>query len=182
MGFSRIILIYTEFKMKKTISLLMAFSLPVCATNFTPSSTVDSEVFPAANFCGMEAHSKEPVAYPYQAGYQVTEGYMMACSLPFKSGRYIERIVLDFVINGMSPRSCKVGFTRASSGATVRNTMTLDTSGGIKVFHYENLGAETIYQSGYINNALLLRCEHWSFTGSSYVRYGSIRVDYTQQN
>jgi len=163
-----------------TIAILTVFSLSVSATDFRPSTTVDSEVFPAANFCGMQKHSKEPVAYPYQGGYVVTEGYIMACSLPFKSGRYIERVVLDFTINGMSPRSCRVGFTRASSGATVSNVMTLDTSGGIEVFHYEDLGAESIYEPGYINNALLLWCEHWNFTGSSYVRYGSIRVDYTQ--
>ncbi len=161
--------------------LLSVLSFSVSAAEYPPSASADVKVFPASMVCGMEASTKGEKAVPKQAGLIVTEGFIMTCSLPFENNRYIERIVLDFTIAGMSPRYCNVGFTRASSGATVNNKMILDSSRSIKSYHYDDLGSESIYTGGYVNNALLVQCMHWNFTNGSSVRYGSIRVDYSAE-
>lgn len=169
--------------MKKQLisSIVALLSFNTFALNLQPSANAESEFYPAANNCNMEAYSKTPVAYAYKGGYQVSEGYMMSCSLPIKPGKYVERIVFDHFANGMNSRSCRVGFVRAASGGTVSNFMTLAKDGNVDVWYYDNLGSTQAYSGGNPHNTLLLNCEHWNFTGSSYIRYGVIRVDYTAQ-
>jgi len=170
--------------MKKvfTGALLAACSFSSLALNLQPGANAESEFYPAATNCNMESFYKTPVAHAYQGGYQVSEGYMMACNLPIKPGKYVERIVFDHYANGMQSRACKVGFVRAASGATVTNAMTLAKDGNVDVWYYDNLGSTEAYSGGNPHNTLLLRCEHWNFTGSSWIRYGVIRVDYTPQS
>ena len=162
-------------------TLLGLTSLSAYSANLQPSATAQSEFYPAANNCGMEAYRKTPVAYPYSAGYQVTEGYEMACSLPVKPGRYIERVVFDYYNSGMNSRTCKVGFVRATSGGTVTNTMHKERDGNVNVFYYDDLGAAQGYSGGNPHNALLVRCNHYNFVNGSFMRYGVIRVDYTPE-
>jgi len=169
--------------MKITTSLLgtalLVSSLNVYSLNLSPGPNVESEFYPAANNCNMEAFYKTPIAHAYYGGYQVSEGFIMSCSLPIKPGKYAERIVFDHFANGMPSRSCKVGYVRALGG-TVTNNMTLARDGNVDVWYYDNLGATTAYSGGNPHNTLLLTCQHYTFTGSSFVRYGVIRVDYTR--
>lgn len=170
--------------MKNITSLLgtalIVSSLNAYSLNLSPGPNVESEFYPAVNNCNMEAFHKTPVAQAQQGGYQVSEGFIMSCSLPIKPGKYAERIVFDHFAYGMASRSCKVGYVSATSGGTVTNSMILARDGNVDVWYYDNLGATTAYSGGNPHNTLLLTCQHYTFTGSSFVRYGVIRVDYTR--
>lgn len=169
--------------MKNTLFLfgaaLLASSVNANALNLSPGPNAESEFYPAANNCNMHDFYKTPVAHAYHGGYQVSEGFIMSCSLPVKPGKYAERIVFDHYANGMQSRSCKVGYVSATSGGTVSNNMILARDGNVDVWYYDNLGATTAYSGGNPHNTLLLTCQHYNFTGSSWIRYGVIRVDYT---
>ncbi len=160
-------------------ALLTGLSFSSLAANLQPSANAESELYPAANNCGMESARETPVAYPYKGGYQVTEGFIMSCSLPVKPGKYIERIVLDHYASGMENRACSVGFVRAASGGTVTNQMTRARDGNVDVWYYDDLGSSEAYSGGNPHNTLLLTCQHYNFVNNSFVRYGVIRVDYT---
>ena len=171
-------------------NILIGIFLAVCsfsalALNLQPSANAESEFYPAATNCSMgsstKTPSKIPIAYSYGGALQVWEGFMLNCSLPIKPGKYVERIVFDFYANGMEPRSCIVGFVRALSGGTVSNHMTQARDGNVDVWYYDNLGSIEAYTGGNPGSALYLACGHWNFTGTSWMRYGVIRVDYSPE-
>lgn len=157
------------------------------ALSSAPSNTAESTVHPAANVCGYN-HNVRTGSYAtrYQAGLQLSGlGSSMVCALPVKYGRYIERVVFDVYYNGVSPRSCSLSYVSGTSGAVALSgslvQMTLNTSANVDVWQYDNFGEVPAYNGGNPQNMLFISCAHWNMSSSQFVRYGAIRIDYSEQ-
>jgi len=168
-------------------SILSFFSVGVYASSSAPSSTSESEVHPAANVCGFSYNVRQGSEMTrYNAGLQVSgTGSTMVCALPVKYNRYIERVVFDVMHHGVSQRSCSLSYANGTSGSIAASGskvyMDYNTSSAVKVWQYDNFGTVPAYNGGNPQNMLLVSCEHYNMTGSQFVRYGAIRVDYSQQ-
>jgi hypothetical protein len=182
----------------KNESVMIAISLPILvmltdtatAFSYKPSETAESEFHPVANVCGPEHNRREGSHFTrYSSGYQLSGiGAKMTCSIPFKADRYIERIVMDVYLNGVEPRVCHVSYTRASSGGIGSNNSRVEMNfvrdgGAVNVWQYDDFGSIPAYiNNSHPHTALLLQCEHYNMTDNQFVRYGSIRVDYSPTN
>lgn len=168
-------------------SMLSFGSMSVYASSSAPSSTVESEVHPAANVCGF-SYNKRPGSEMtrYNAGLQVSgTGSIMVCALPVKYDRFIERVVFDVMHHGVSQRSCSLSYANGTSGSVAASGskvyMNYNTSAAVNVWQYDSFGTVPAYNGGNPQNMLLVSCEHYNMTGSQFVRYGAIRIDYSQQ-
>ena len=168
-------------------SALAVFSTGASALSSAPSATAESVVHPAANVCGY--------GYNVRPGSEITRYYgalqlsgtgsIMACALPVKYERYIERVVFDVYHHGVAPRSCRLSYVRAASGAIATNNsvvnMNYNASTGGKVWQYDDFGSVPADIGGNPQNILLLFCEHHNMTDNQFVRYGAIRIDYSKE-
>ncbi|MBQ4813762.1 hypothetical protein A7985_19645 [Pseudoalteromonas luteoviolacea] len=156
---------------------------PYPPSSWQPEPNTTSQFYPAATNCNMEDFVLTPKAHAYRGSYEVSQGKIMTCNLPINPGKFIERVVFDHRVHEMASKSCRIGVINAAYGSTATNTnpMTLSTDGMIDVWVYEDLGAWEAYSNGHPHNTIVLTCDHETFTGESWIRYGVIRVDYAAQ-
>ncbi|GLR71294.1 hypothetical protein [Agaribacter marinus] len=146
-----------------------------------PSESSISEFYPAASFCGMQKSNNTEITDSriVGGGFEVRKGSKMSCNLPVKPGKYVERIVINYTKYNNDPRQCRVGFVRSTSGGVASNYMALSTYKGQKVWYYENLGSINLSDALKGQN-LWIGCDHYVFDQpNAFMRYGTIRVDYT---
>jgi hypothetical protein len=169
------------------LPLLIMLPSPAIAVSYKPSETAESEFHPVANVCG-PGHNRRDGSYftRYAAGYKLTGlGDQMTCSIPFKANRYIERIVMDVSLYGVEPRVCHISYTRASGGSIGSDNSRVEMNfvrdgNAVYVWQYDDFGILPAYlYNSHPHIALLLQCQHHNMTGNQFVRYGSIRVDYS---
>jgi hypothetical protein len=157
------------------------------AASSAPSSTAESTVHPAANVCGYRyGGPTDSYAVRHLAALKLTgRGYNMDCALPVKYDRYIERVVFDVNHVGVSPSVCVLSFTNGMGASTALGGssvhMTLNTSANVDVWQYDNFGEVPAYNGGNAQNMLFITCYHNNMLPSEAVYYGSVRIDYSEQ-